>query len=221
MTAIFEVRQNGFPSYGDGQHPAMPLARMGLPAVLDKWDLFALSGRMFQVTQTTVGTALTGSAQAAGGIVLTAPTIRFDVPTGYTVFPRRLNITYEARAGVDNELVVCSATSASTTGGLALVPLNMRQDAPYQSVVRNVMSCSGAAITEGALTVVRCHWQSIDSLAFSAEDPFCTRDILWDDLRPIVGPCAFLIFQSGKTTASSAMFTLEWAEVPTSTVKAV
>ena len=39
---------------------------------------------MFNLKQTTIGTALTGATQNAAGIVLTVPWVRFTVPTGYT-----------------------------------------------------------------------------------------------------------------------------------------
>lgn len=216
----YEVRQDGLTSLGDGQTPPAPMARMGLPAIMNKWDMFALAGRMFSVSQTTVGTALTNSAANGAAIVLTVPTIRLTVPVGLTFFPHRLQLSYEAMAGTANELAVVSCTSASTTGGLALTPVSLRQDEPVASGVTNVMSCSGAAITEGAITLVRAHWQSVEPLAFAAEAGNKTWNICWEDLRPVVGPAAFIIYAGAVTTASTMMFTLEWAEVPTSAVKA-
>ena len=219
-TNLMEVRQDSLTTLADGQCPPLPFTRMGIPAYVDKWDYFALAGRMFQVTQTTVGTPLTNSAVNAAGIVVTVPTARFDVPTGYTIFPRRFTVAFTAMAGTLNEIALVSATSASTTGGLALTPLNMRQDQPTATVVTKAYHCSGAAITEGALTNVRFLYQSVDPLAFAAAAGHKNVEVVWKDLHPVVGPCKVLLFVGAATTASTAVFTLEWAEVPTASVKA-
>jgi hypothetical protein len=96
----------------------------------------------------------------------------------------------------------------------------MRQDQPTATVVTKAYHCSGAAITEGAITNVRCLDQSIDPLAFAASKGHKNLEVVWDYLHPVVGPCAVLLFVGAATTASTAVFTLEWAEVPTASVKA-
>jgi hypothetical protein len=222
MTTLFEVRQDSLTSLGDGNTPPVPLARMGLPAMLTKWDLFALGGRMFTVKQTTVGTPLTGSAAAAGGIVLTAPTVRFTVPTGITVFLRRFNLSYATLAGVDNEIaVIASRTDSYTSGGTALTPLNMMVDsaAPATSVTK-CYHADSSAIVEAALTDVRALYQANIPLAFAAGESFWNTVVEWEDLIPIVGPASVLIFVSSKTTANTHYFSLDWAEVDTVNVKA-
>jgi hypothetical protein len=104
---LFEVRQNSLLTLGDGNTPAVPLARMGFPAVSTKWDMFALAGRMFNLKQTTIGTALSGGTADAAGIVLTVPWVRFTVPTGFTIFPRHLNLSVATAAGTYNEIAFC------------------------------------------------------------------------------------------------------------------
>jgi hypothetical protein len=221
MTTLFEVRQDTLTTLGDGNTPPVPLARMGIPAVLSKWDMFALAGRMFTVKQTTIGTPLTGSAAAAGGIVLTAPTVRFTVPTGYTVFPRRFNLSYATLAGVDNEIaVIASQTDSYTSGGTALTPLNLRTDQPAATAVTKCYHADSSAIVEAALTNVRALYQANIPLAFAAGESFWNTVVQWDDLIPIVGPASVLIFISSKTTANTHYFSFDWAEVLTVNVKA-
>lgn len=216
---LWEVRQNTLTTLGDGSVPMAPLSRMGIPAYLNKWDLFALGGKMFTASQVTIGTAVTGGTADAAGIVLTEPSWRISVPTGYTIFPHRLNISFAAMAGTINEVALVSCTSATTSGGTAIVTAyNLRQDAPSTSAV-TILSGTTTPIVEGALTNVRIHWQSSEPLAFAAHGGQRTWNIVWDELRPLVGPCNLMLFTGG-STAPTFYATIEWAEVPTSAVKA-
>lgn len=219
MTTLLEVRQDSLLSLSDGNTPPQALLRMGIMPVASKWDLFALGGYMFTAKETTIGTALTGSAQNAAGIVTTAPTFRFSVPTGTTVFPRRFNVSFASMAGVDNEIAIAySETSSYTSGGTAITPLNWRSDNPAATAVTSCYHASGSAIVEAALTNVRALYQAVIPLAFTFASSYTlekTLDVKWDNLIPIVGPASFLVWLSGKTTANTHYFTCEWAEVPT------
>jgi hypothetical protein len=219
MTTLLEVRQNSLLSVGEGNTPPQALLRMGIMPVATKWDLFALGGYMFTAKETTIGTALTGSAADNAGIVTTAPTFRFGVPVGTTVFPRRVNVSFASMAGVDNEMAVVYTDSLTyTSGGTAITPLNWRSDNPRATSVTNCYHASGSAIVEAAITNVRALWQSVIPLAFTFATSYTlekTWDIKFDNLVPIVGPASFLIFLSGKTTANTHYLTVEWAEVPT------
>lgn len=225
MTTLFEVRQDSLTSLGDGNTPPVPLARMGIPAQMAKWDLFALAGRMFNLKEGTLGTALTFSAADNAGIVLTAPSIRFTVPTGYTIFPRRLNVALIPGAtSVDNEIAVAYTNSDSfTSGGTAVTPVNWRPDNPRATIVTNCVHCSGAAITEAALGTVRALHQGIYTPAAAFATSYnlnINYTVQWDDLIPIVGPASFLVWISAKTAAITGYFSLDWAEVATVNVKA-
>lgn len=223
MSTLFEVRQETLTTLGDGNTPPVPMARMGLPAVLSKWDLFALSGRMFNLKQTTIGTALSGGTADAGGIVLTVPWVRFTVPTGYTVFPRHLNLSVVTAAGTINELAFIYTNSNSyTSGGTALTPQNWRTDAPASSITTNVVvGPSGGVITEAALGTVRALYQDAIPTAFGANQTDQYNVDKWfEDLIPIVGPASVLLYWTGVTTTPSGYFSLDWAEVLTVNVKA-
>jgi hypothetical protein len=223
MSTPLEVRQTALLSLGDGNTPAIPLTRMGFPAESTKWDMFALMGRMYNLKQTTIGTALAGSTAAGGGIVLTVPWVRFTVPTGYTIFPRHLQLAVAAAAGTINEIAFCYSETDSFTSsaGVALTPLNWRPDNPRASSVTNVyVGASGTVNTEAALTRVRALYQDCIPSAFTAElvNQY-TIDKWWEDLVPIIGPASVLLFMTG-TTAMTGYFSLDWAEVATVNVKA-
>ena len=72
MTTLFETRQTACSAWVTNM-PANPMLRMGLPAVASKWDLLPLGGRMFNLKQTTIGTACVAPTQNAAGIILTMP----------------------------------------------------------------------------------------------------------------------------------------------------
>jgi len=219
MATLLDVRQDSLMSLSDGHTPPQALLRMGIAPVASKWDLFALGGYMFTAKQTTIGTTLTGSAAAAGGVVLTAPTFRFSVPTGTTVFPRRVNYSFASMAGTDNEqAVIYTDTATYTSGGTAITPLNWRTDNPRTTAVTNCVHADASAIIEAALTNVRSIYQSVIPLAFTFATSYTlekTVNIEWDELIPIVGPASFLIFLSSKTAANEHYLTVDWAEVPT------
>jgi hypothetical protein len=219
MTTLFETRQDSLCSLPDGNTPPQALLRMGIMPVANKWDLLALQGRMFTVKQTTIGTALAGSAADNAGIVLTAPTLRFSVPVGTTVFPRRLQVAFATMAGVDNEIAwVYGDTATYTSGGTAVTPLNYRTDAPRATGVTNCYHAAGSAIVEAALTNVRAIYQDIVPLAFAFATSYhlmYTIDKWLDSFIPIVGPASVLVYLSAKTTANTHYVSMEWAEVPT------
>jgi hypothetical protein len=225
MTTLFEVRQDSLLSLGDGNTPAVPLARMGLPAAITKWDLFALGGHMFNAKQTTIGTALAGSAPAVGAIVLTAPWFRFTVPTGYTVFPRHLNLSFAAATGTDNEVALCYSETDSfdaTSAGAAITPQNWRSDNPAASIVTKCyVGPSATDLVETGLTRVRALYQDVVPAIFAVEvTNQYVIDQWFDDLIPIVGPASVLLYFAGATATPTGYFSMDWAEVETVNVKA-
>jgi hypothetical protein len=223
MTTLYETRQTALLSLGDGNTPAVPLTRMGIPAASTKWDLFALMGRMYNAKQTTIGTALAAPTQNAAGIILTMPWFRFTVPTGYTVFPRRLNLSVATAAGTVNEIALAYSETDSFTSstGAAITPLNWRSDNPRSTSVTNCyVGATGTLNVEAALTRVRVLYQDMIATAFGANqtDQY-VLDKRFDDLIPIVGPASVLLYFQGNTTAPSGYFSMDWAEVATVNVK--
>ena len=222
MGDLLQVRQDSLTSLTDGNLPAAALLRMGIMPLADKWDLFALQGRMFNVFQGTLGTAVAMADAAAGGIVLTAPTFRFTVPTGYTVFPYRFYASLLVVAtAIDNELAICYSQTDSFTSAVAsttLVPKNFRTDNPRASIVTNCVSFAAGDLVEAALTNVRAIYQQcwpLDMTFGTSYNSDITVEVKWPDLIPIVGPASVLVYIAGKDEARTGYFGMEWAEVPT------
>lgn len=215
-----EVKQFTLGAYSEGSQVLGAAAKMGLPAMLSKWDHFALGGFMFNTHEATIGTPISGGAADAGGLVLTAPAIRLTVPTGLTVFPRRLNLALQTAAGTLNELqVVASDGDTYTSGGAVLTAYNWRMDDLRASGVTNLRHCSGAALVEAALVNPRKLWAYTRPLAYAAGESYdAMTTVIWDDLVPLVGPCSLLVYIGAATTASTYLFALDWAEVPSVSV---
>lgn len=223
MATLYEVRQNDLLELGDGNVPPIPQVRMGFPVEASKWDMFALMGRMYNLKQTTIGTALSGATADVAGIITTEPWVRFTVPTGTTAFIRHLNLSIAAAAGTLNEIALCYSETDSFTSstGVNLTPLNWRNDNPRSSVMTSVyVGASGTVNIEAVLTRVRALYQDIVPVAFGANqtDQYLL-DKWWNDLIPIIGPASVLLFLAG-TTSPTGYFSLDWAEVDTVNVKA-
>jgi hypothetical protein len=216
---IFEVR-SGVGGYAEGQRVPAPLSKMGLPPFLSKWDHFALNGRMFNVKQTTIGTALSGATADNGGAVLTVPWLQFSVPVGTTVFPRHLNLAVAAAAGTLNEIAfIYTATNSYTSGGTALTPLNWRASGGLATAVTDcVIGPSGGVITEAALVGVRALYQDILPAAFTASFLSYRIDKFFDDLIPVIGPASVVLYFNGASTTPTGYVSLDWAEVPSSSL---
>ena len=222
MTTVFETRQDSLTSLTDGNTPPQALLRMGIQAQASIWDLFALQGRMFNFKQTTIGTVEVPADANAAGIVLTAPTFRFTVPTGLTVFPRRLNIsTLVVATALDNELALVytdTDTFTSATGSTTLTPLNWRSDAPRASGVENCVVFAAGDLVEAALTNVRALYQAcwpLDMTFGTSYNSDITTLKVFDDLHPIIGPASVILYMAGKTEEQTFYFSMDWAEIPT------
>lgn len=218
----YEVRQNGLAGWPENVVQRAPMLRMGIPVMADKWDQFALMGRMFNIHETTIGTPINGGAIDAAGIVLTAPWVRFTVPTGTTIFPRHLNVTLQAAAGTLTEMaLVYTNTDTFTSGGTAITVLNWRTDAPRASAVTNAfIGPTGGANVEGALSSPRAIYQFTFPLAFGAnENALMAVDQWWDQLIPIIGPASVCLFLGAAGTTPSALYSFDWAEVATTNIK--
>lgn len=220
---LLEVRQDTFLAAGEGTAPPSALLRMGVLVTASKWDLFALGGKMFTLGETTVGTLITAQAADTGGIVLTAPTIRFTVPTGTTVFPRALSIGFGAMAGTINEIAIIANNADSyTSGGTAATPVNIRTDsAAASTAVTNCKIASGSAITEAALTTPRHLYKTSHPVAMAASagaDQIWNVEVKFDDLLPIVGPASFLVYIGAANTAPTFLYAMRWVEMDTTSV---
>jgi hypothetical protein len=176
-------------------------------------------GKMFNAKQTTIGTALAGATADAASIILTVPWFRFTVPSGYTVFPYRLNLAYAACTGTVSEIAwIYTNTDSYTSGGTAVTPVNWRTVGGSTTAVTScVIGPSGGVITEAALGTVRALYQDCVPAAFAANatDQYALN-VKIEDFVPIVGPASVLLYFGGVTTTPTGYLSMDWAEVLTS-----
>ena len=189
--------------------------------VIHEWTR---AGRVFTTHNPTIGTALTFSAAAAGGHVLTAPSIRFTVPASLTVVPLNLKVTFSAMAGTPNEMaLVATDTDTYSSGGTSVTIAaynrfldNLGTGQPLTSAVTNLRSCSGSALVEGTITNPRVLDIQYFARADAVSEP--KAEWRWNALRDggltyIHGPASVLIYISAVTTAAAGEFMFDWAEL--------
>ena len=192
--------------------------------LIDQWTR---AGKVYTTHNPTIGTAITFSAAAAGGHVLTAPSIRMSVPTSLVVVPLRLRVVFSAMAGTPNEMaLVATDTDTYTSGGtsVTLTTFNKVVDgvtALGTSAVTNLRSGSGSALVEAALTNPRV----IDIQYFARADAVSEPKAEWDwsakrdaGFTYVHGNASILIYISAVTTASAGEFVFEWAELSKSEI---
>ena len=208
----------------DGNTATLAMLRERALSVADIVHQWTRAGRVFTTHNPTIGTALTFSAAAAGGHVLTAPSIRLTVPAALTVVPLNLKVTFSAMAGTPNEMaLVATDTDTYSSGGTSVTLAaynrfldNLGTGQPLTSQVTNLRSGSGSALVEGALTNPRVLDIQYFARADAVSEP--KAEWRWNALRDggltyIHGPASVLIYISAVTTASAGEFMFDWAEL--------
>ena len=217
------VQQQSRSIAGDSTYINLPALRDGPLVTADIIHQWTREGRVFQTHNPTLGTALTGSAAAAGGHVLTAPSIRMTVPVSTVVVPLRFQAKMSAMAGTPNEFaIIASETDSYTSGGTSVTLaalstfISSGSGSPRSSAVTNLRSGSGSALVEAALTNVRV----LDINYLARADAVSEPKAEWDAnlamkgaFYYIQGPASILIYLSAVTTALTYEFVLEWAEL--------
>jgi hypothetical protein len=218
------VKQQAPEVYADGATANIRATRDGALVTSDLVTTWLREGRVFQTHNPTIGTPITGSAAAAGGHVLTAPSLRLSVPASKVVVPLLLKVMFNAMTGTPNEFaVVATDTDTYSSGGtsVALTAYNMFIDnlgtgQPHNSAVTNLRSGSGSALVEGTLTNPRVLDIGYLARADAVSEP--KAQYVWnpvtDGIMPhIHGPASFLVYLSAVTTALTYEFVLMWAEL--------
>ena len=223
-----QIKQAALFAGTEGYPSPVPQTKDGVAVFQTPWSYYAKMGLMFNVHENVLSTAINGSVADASSLVLTIPTIRFTVPSGTTVLPRRFDLNMATAAGTVTEVaIVYTDTDTYTSGGTALATIikNLRTTngaggAPPATKVTNAYQGSGTALVEAAMTNPRRLGGLTKGFAAaaSAGELFMNSTWEWSDLIPIDGPASFLIFIGAVTTTPSFEFDLTWAEVPTASV---
>ena len=216
------VQQQSRSVSADSAWQSIPSLRDGPMVTADIIHQWVREGRVFQTHNPTIGTALTGSAAAAGGHVLTAPSLRMTIPASTVVVPIRFKATFSAMAGTPNEMaIVASETDTYTSGGTSVTLTAYSAfvhsvGAPRSSAVTNLRSGSGSALVEAALSNPRV----LDLQYFARADAVSEPKADWEaalaakgSFYYVAGPATILIYLSAVTTALTYEFLWEWAEL--------
>lgn len=187
-------------------------------------DMWTRDGRVFISGTPAIGTPETMSA-AGTAFTLTAPSLRFTIPSGVIVVPISVEMqiaTVIAKSDLFGVLV--SDTDTFTSGGEAMQAarnaLIQSNEALRQTGVTNLLH-SDTAIVEAALTRPRI------LKTLKRQGQLAELNTTWnpeynilkgDQMVYIVGPASFLVFAVQETTAAEATWSMSWAELDADTV---
>lgn len=188
-------------------------------------DIWTRDGRVFIANNPVIGQPETMSA-AGTAITLTAPSIRFTVPSGLTVCPIHASVSGTRVITKDDIFaVIVTGSDSFTSGGDAVLAVarnalingtaNLRA-----SQVTN-LHYSDTAIVEGTLSVPRLLKRiKHEGVTGEVDAPWEPEyNILkGDPMVYLKGPASFLVFAIQETTAMEAEFSLSWAELDSETV---
>lgn len=186
-------------------------------------DLWTRAGRVWTASNPTIGTPETMSA-AGTAITLTAPSLRYTVPSGAVVVPLHVRLAVGQVTAKNNIMAVLATASDSyTSGGEANTPYNAivspNTDNEVASTVTNLFN-SDTAIVEGALTRPRVLMNTrSEALADSVLPPDFEYNVLkGDPMVYLIGPASFLVFLVQETTAAEAEWSMSWAVLDSSSI---
>ena len=182
-------------------------------------DMWTRAGRVFIYNNPVIGQPETMSANGTN-VTLTAPSVRFTVPSGATVVP----IDFQARVATviakdDTFAVIATASNSFTSGGDAVAMLNANayinstNASPVPATVTN-LHYSDTAIVEDTLVGPRLlkHVKREGQTSEVNTTWMPEYNILkGDKMVYMKGPASFLVFIVQETTAAEAEFSGSYA----------
>jgi hypothetical protein len=199
----------------DGAIGAIKLSRSGALVSLPFINQCIAEGRGFQISNVAKQTAL-----ATGGLSYsdTVPAFSLDVPTGLTMVPLKimLNQGGTVAGGVITVIISHDTACRVASAGTAVVPSNLRSDAPAASNVTAFSTSptvgAGTAANRGIWAAILKH--DVATSPNSAENKV-DLDYFKDMLPILVGPASLQIHTFAGTTQPSWFYRIAWVEFPT------
>ena len=201
------------------EHAVLVNSREGL---VDQWTR---DGRVFISSNPTIGTPVTMSA-AGTAFTLTAPSLRYTVPSGSIVVPIHVAVS-NLRVITKDDLfgVVVTGSDSFTSGGIASMAARNAVVQPASasmrtSAVTNLLNAD-TTLVEAALVNPRLLKRiKHEGVAGEVDAPWEPEyNILkGDPMVYLVGPASFLVFVIQETTAAEAEWSMSWAELDASVV---
>lgn len=183
-------------------------------------DMWTRDGRVFIINNPVIGTPETMSATGTA-IVLTAPSIRFTVPSGMIAVPIHAAVSGLRVLTKDDLFAVIATGSDSFTSGGEAASVNNAFVQPASASLRahgltNVLH-SDTAIVEAALVNPRLlkrikHEGVVGEVDAPWEPEY--NILKGDPMVYMQGPASFLVFAIQETTAMEAEFSISVAVLP-------
>jgi len=203
-------------------HALQVNSREGL---VDKWTR---DGRVFIANNPVIGQPETMSA-AGTSITLTAPSIRFTIPSGMIVVPIHVAASNTRVITTDDLFAVIATGSDSYTSGGDAVLMTAKNAfiQPASAALRpsgvTNLHYSDTALVEAALVNPRLlkrikHEGVVGEVDAPWEPEY--NILKGDPMVYIQGPGSFLVFVIRETTAAEAEWSMSWAELQSNVVGA-
>jgi len=186
-------------------------------------DAWTRSGRVFIANNPVLGQPETMSANGTA-LTLTAPSLRFSVPTGAVVVPLHVQISsIQVNAKKAVFAVIATASDSFTSGGDA-VPM-----VPYSAIgwvggtggpIVTNLHYSDTAIVEAALSQPRL-LKMLKKMGTATDETSWNPEynvLKGDPMMYMVGPASFLVFDVQETAADEAEWSMSWAVLDTGSV---
>lgn len=181
-------------------------------------DAWTRDGRVFVANNPVLGTPETMSATGTV-ILLTAPSLRYTIPSGVTVVPIHVALAVITVAAKDDVFGVIVNNADSYTSGGDAVAMTVKNalingTTEQRSEAITNLHYSDTAIVEAGLTnpVILKIQESQGPTAVATWNP--EYNILkGDPMVYIKGPASFLVFAVQETAAAEASWSMSWAEL--------
>lgn len=202
----------------DGQYLDVRGARDGSMVIMDWKQALALEGRLYLVQLGTEDAPIASTTSIDDQLVWAV----VDVPSGTTVLPVFAQVaigTWTTSALLNFMIEIDNAQTRYASGGTAFTPLALgRTDAPDSS---NCTVYVGTDVTVGAKTSggsLEVHRVSIEDNWGDTGDSFIIPDYRPDPMPAVVGPASVLFHLGAGTADVTAYGSMQWFEVPSSSV---
>jgi len=175
----------------------------------------AMQGRIFIASDADQNDTVTGQTSFAN----TTPTFLLNVPSGTTAIPlyAKLGQAGTVAGGAIDIIVEIDDIAAYSTGGTSETVLCARTDNP---IGNKCALYSGATATAGYGIVVESVFQMVQDVASAVADDYRWHQFKWEPKIPImlVGPASLKIFTYASTTGPTWVWSIAWAEIPSSDI---
>lgn len=212
------VQQNAYAALGENQQARLRANRRGEIVVPDFRIQLVQDGRVFQISNPAVETAIAAGHATAFSETANVAFI-VDFPSGTTGIPLEVSLRQGGTAAggaTITALITQDRIVRYSSGGTALTPINLRDDAPNSTAAVAYYGATAAAVNTDILL-----YGALVAMDVTPAIDTWTPGINWEPSVPpvLVGPASLVIYTfSGTTPTPSWFFRIVWAEIPSVSV---